>query len=301
MTKLANVSMILIATGCAAIVQSFWTPIPWPVVVLVFPATIGLGFLCIRYRANRYRRIAEAWNEYVPAARACAEDVKNGRFTGRMPPRPNLVSDLLTQITTPEPLEPYQADTILMDRVPRAVATLLAPCGEVNTFLGRSDAVVCERGSQAELLQNAWVIDREWEDGRWTTEWVHVSVVGSRLRVAVGGEAYGPRKARDKQLRHQEKFLLYLGTPVFFGGAMLFPMLGMLTWMTTMTCFALAIAIHELASVAYPLPMKASLNALNRHCVPSLAFKFVAPLYGDTSALKLRLAETFSSLNLPSR
>lgn len=299
MTFLANLGMLLIATGCAALIQSLWTPVPWPAVVLAFPGLIAVGVLCIRYRARRFQRIAQEWNEYESAARVSAEDFKNGKFTVTPPTRPNVVSGTLMQVTNPEPLDSWQKDDMIHNRVFQAVAMLLSPCGEAHTYLGCSNAVVSERGSQAELLQDAWVIDREWEDGRWTTEWLHVSIVGSRLRVVGGGGAFGARKAKDKSLTYQNKLLFLLGTPIFVCAAMLFPMLGILVWNSFMMAFILAFAIHELASAAFPVPMKASLSALNRHCVPSLAFRFVDPLVGDTSALKLRVVDAISSFNLP--
>lgn len=297
MQLLANLGMLLMAVGFASVFQSLRDPTTWSVTALVFPAYTVLGLLCIRYRARKYARIVQAWEAYESAAATCAQSFKERSFEALPPVRPSLVSDSHIEVTVPRPLEQDDAKYLMQDRVPEAVARLLSPCGEAKSYLGRCDAIACERGPvPAERLTKAWVIDREWGDGRWTTEWLYASLDGSRLRVLGGGRAFGPRKLRDKQLAHQHKVLFVVGL-IFMALSLIFPLLGTLMWFGTWMLLLFALAVHDLASVAFPVYMKASLSSLNSHSVPNLAFKSVQPFEGDTSALKLRLLDAVSSLN----
>lgn len=156
-----------------------------PLVVLL----VGIGLLA--FAILLYRKCRRRWDHYEPRAEDFARRFRSGANPiGEPPLRPAFVVGVIEDVRTPKPLHERIITDVLNQRVTDVIRKLLKSCGEKKTLLGTTVIRLAESDSR-ERLAPAWVIDRVWDDGRSTTEWIYVGRVGERLRIAVGAYTAG--------------------------------------------------------------------------------------------------------------
>jgi hypothetical protein len=208
----------LLAMGFAALCRAVGLPgvlflvpadaSPMTIAGVCFPLGLFLVLICTQLiRAARRR-----WLAYAPVGEAFARTVAEGKVkrTGA-PRRPGFVVGATEDCTTAKPLDPDTIAQTLDERLFTVLADLLEPCGEARTMLGTTTLHIPAPGVVSERLTPAWVVDREWADGRTTIEWVYVGAVGKRLRVAGGARVRGALLWRLGRFH----LWLMLGSPFF--------------------------------------------------------------------------------------
>ncbi|MBK8912993.1 MAG: hypothetical protein IPM64_00070 [Phycisphaerales bacterium] len=197
--------ILITASGVAAMLHLLGFPLlpisptgemerPPPYQLLCFGLpSLGFGALTLWVLPRAERAIKSRWTDYATRAMACAAEFEV-KANIDLPPRPLPVSDTQFDFTSPQTLSSDELHELVTIRFAEVIAELLKPCGESRTYLGRADAIVYRAPKEnestaafpSERVSGAWVVDREWDNGRWTTEWLLVQTVGSRIRL-IGG------------------------------------------------------------------------------------------------------------------
>ena len=191
-------------------------------------------------------------------------------------------------------MRPVDSDVYreIEERLPELMRELLTSCGEEKCYLGRADAIVFnpkESGERAERLRDVWVIDREWSDGRWATEWLYVSMQGQRLRVAGGGLAMGEIH-RGRRL--DAGWLIWAFNVAVVCFCSYYGVCIAWVWAP----IALTFACY--APIWFPVHLRASLWQLNSHCIPGAELAYKAQLPSDQAALQSRITAVINAIEL---
>lgn len=284
----AYLSLILFVMGGAMLLR--WLGDPYALSLVFSPSgsnvgcllqlvtryPLALGLPCLTFGAfglwNAWRmgrRIKQRWDAYAPDAAAAALRLRSN--TGKaelpqpLPRRPQPVSGSIQDFTSDRPLDDARIERLWRLLLPEAVRELLQSCGEDEVFLGQADAIV-QRGERtdAELIADALVVDRRWDDGRWTTEWLCVVRNGSRPRIAGGGYLEG-RFATGNPRRPYRTTTLLLWTgiiPATIGYAY-WGACCMVAWVP----LGLLVWVH--LKMRYPVDMKAQAWLLSAMALPN--------------------------------
>ena len=131
-------------------------------------------------------RLSDRWMKYSQRAEAAASALATGKLPTEVPTRPLFVASPFVQWTANTPLDPTAFNALLTRDLQDQLRTLLSNAGESQVLVGQSP-VVLEDGK----LSGAWVVDREWKDGKRTVEWIYAGKTGTRVRLAGGASAHG--------------------------------------------------------------------------------------------------------------
>lgn len=154
-----------------------------------------IGLACLVLSCHFHLSAKRRWADYAPNALACAEAVRGGTAC-EFPHRPGPVAGKIFDESFPDALSTGSIESLTEKKIKAVLADLMSPAGEVRCYLGKANAIVYTHTQlaydPAEEISNAYVIDREWEDGRWTSEWLCLVVSGQRLRIVGGAATVGP-------------------------------------------------------------------------------------------------------------
>lgn len=298
----ATTASILILTGLGAILGAIGAPgalfdigkeTAPGVLFGVGLACVVLGGLWLRAVSRSMENVKQLWMDYATNARTAAESIKNGRIIDP-PKRPMPVSDTIVDFTTARPLQPDELKDAVATRLTDGIASLLQPCGEERTYLGRADAVVFQWSkdgstkSDVERLTDVWVIDREWSDGRWSTEWLVAMTVGHRLRLVGGGTAIGPHYFRDLSRKSTRLLQGFGALCIFVGGY---------SGIWAIFIYApLFQAVREYLCMWNPVRTRPSGALLANLTLPGVAFGIRRTLPSHEAALKIRVTDVLADI-----
>lgn len=293
--------LCLIASGLTAIAQLLGAPAfvgtqkPAPPVLLGLGILSGgLGVVLIWAVLRVKARVKVQWSEYAQRAMDCATAFKSNGHV-HLPQRPMPVSDTLIDFTTTQALSPNEVQHLSTARFVEAMAALLQPCGESRTYLGSADAIVfrerkeSQPPSAAERLPGAWVVDREWDDGRWTTEWLLAQPAGSRIRLIGGGTLVG-RFSLGRPNHPVDKWGIPILTALIICAASFFTSGFVWFWIPAATALWIALQVR------FPTWRKTCGVTLAVFTIPGIDSALRKSLESEHSALRTRVVEAIAEL-----
>jgi len=202
-----------------------------------------IGVLMIALPGLCMIKLFRRWRNYVSAGTEFARVVlQEGAPLSAAPKRPCVVAGHLFDYTTAQPLTLDAMRVVLERDLIERIRGCLQSVGEKTTSLGVTTLrTYTANGRFGGTLNPTWVIDREWDDGRMTTEWFYAGPAGTRLRLVGGASAFGPISSTRKLVLTAATILGIsfwagqLGTPFIAGcigfTLLMFPALWTLLWL----------------------------------------------------------------------